>query len=155
MDAGLVGRHPDDAEERLESDFVSRIGTSDPRVRVELPEKSESVASAQTEPIVERRAPASCLRDAASADPHLVDPDRERLPCPCAADREGPDQRMAGVELAVASFRKELVLGRAPAGIQARERDRVARIDGEHRLEVTREMTVERAPLERDLVVRH
>ncbi len=53
---GLVGRHPDDAEERMERDLSTGVGASDPRVCVELPVKSDRLTLADTEPIVERRA---------------------------------------------------------------------------------------------------
>src|SRR4249919_959809 len=37
VDTGLVGRHPDDAEERVERHLVSGVGTAGRRVRVERP----------------------------------------------------------------------------------------------------------------------
>ena len=40
----------------------------------------------------------------------------------------------------------------APAGVEAREDDRIAGVGGENRLELAREMAVQRPPLERDLV---
>ena len=89
---------------------MSRLGAPAARIRVEVPEERQRLAPVDAEPVVERRAPATRLRDTPGADPHLVDPDRERLPHPCPAYLDGPDQSVAGVELAVASFRKELVL---------------------------------------------
>ena len=93
-------------------------------------------------------------RDAPGADPDLVDLDLERLAGARAAHLDRPDERMAGVELVPSGARgsKRSCVRRAPAGVEARERDRVARLDGEDRLEVAREVAVERAPLERDLV---
>ena len=154
MDARLVGRHADDAEERTERHFPPRLGAADARVRVERPEERDGFCVRDAEPVVERRAEASCLGDAARTDPHLVDPDLERLARARTANCDRADERMTGVELALA-FRVRLVLGVAPSGVETREGDRVARLDRQDRLELAREVPVERAALERDLVVRH
>jgi hypothetical protein len=74
---------------------------------------------------------------------------------PGAADLDRADQGVARVQLAFQAVGIRLVLRRAPAGVEARERDRVSRLDRQDRLEVAREVAVERAPLERDLVQRH
>ena len=47
------------------------------------------------------------------------------------------------------------MLGGAPAGVETGEGDGVAALDRENRLQVAREVAVERAALERDLVERH
>ena len=95
------------------------------------------------------------------ADPHRVDPDLEHLPGRRPTNRDRPDQRVTGVELRVA--RLEAVALRAvgarrlepPPGVERREGDRVAGVDLEHRLELAREVAVQVAPLERQLVQRH
>jgi hypothetical protein len=62
---------------------------------------------------------------------------------------------MTSVELALSAVGIHLVLRRAPAGVQARERDRVSRLDRQDWLERAREVAVQGAPFERDLVQRH
>ena len=62
---GAAGGMPDNAEKRVERDFVSRVGASDARIRVEVPEERQRLAPGEAEPIVEWRAPASGLRDTA------------------------------------------------------------------------------------------
>ena len=152
---GSFGRHPDDAEERTEHDLAAGLGATDTRVCVERPVESERFALADSEPIVEWRRPAAGLRDAPRADANFVDLDRQRLSCLRAADLDRADQGMACVELAFPAVGIQLVLRRAPARVEARERDRVSRLDRQDRLEVAREVAVERAPLERDLAQRH
>ena len=139
----------------MERDLSTGVGATDPRVCVEFPVESERVPVADTEPIIEWRRPATGLRDAARADANLVDLDRKRLPRQRPADLDRPDQRMPSVELALSAVGIHLVLRRAPTRVQARERDRVSRLDRQDRLERAREVAVERAPLERDLVQRH
>ena len=84
----------------MERDLSTRVGATDPRVCVEFPVKSDRLTLADTEPIVERRRPATGLRDAARADANLVDLDRQRLSGPGTADLDRPDQSMSGVQLA-------------------------------------------------------
>jgi len=79
----------------------------------------------------------------------------QRLAGPRTADLDRPDEGMSGVQLAFQAVGIHLVLRRAPAGVEAGERDRVSRLDRQDRLEVAREVAVERAPLERDLAQRH
>ena len=83
--------------------------------------------------------------------------------CPARrpANRDRPDQRVTGVELRVA--RLETLALRAvgarrlepPSRVERRESDRVAGVDLEHRLELAREVPVQVAPLERQLMERH
>ena len=154
MNARLVGRHADDAEERADRHFPPRLGASGARVRVERPVERDGLCVRDAEPIVERRAEAPCLGDAARTDPHLVDRDLERLPRPRPAHLDRPDEGVPRVELA-RSFRVRHVLGVAPSGVETREGDRVPGLDRQDRLELAREVAVERPALERDLVVRH
>jgi hypothetical protein len=155
VDAGLVRGHPDDTEEWMERDLSTRVGATDLCVCVEFPVESERVALADTEPIVERRRPTTGLRDAARADPNLVDLDHQSLSRSRPANLDRPDQGVSGIELALPTVGIHLVLRRAPAGVQAGERDRVSRLDRQARREITREVAVERMPLERDLVQSH
>jgi len=61
------------------------------------------------------------------------------------------DERVARVELLVT--RLELLRRRdVPGRVEARESDRVAAVDRDNRRQVTREVTVQRASLERKLV---
>jgi hypothetical protein len=84
----------------------------------------------------------------------VVDAHLERLTGTRASHLHRPDQGMTAVELLVA--RLEAGAGRdVPAGIEAREGDRVAGGRGEDGGEIAREVAVERSPLERDLVERH
>ena len=88
---------------------------------------------------------------------HLLDPHLERLAGTGASDLDRADESVPRVErVALApALREGLTRRVAPARVQARERDRVTGLDGENRLEVPREVTVQRASLERDLVQRH
>src|SRR5262249_61267399 len=81
----------------------------------------------------------------------LVDLDDERLPCPRAADLDRPRQRVSRVDRGIA--RLELVTRvQVPARIRDCNPHRVPRIDRQHRLEIPREMSVQVALLERELV---
>jgi hypothetical protein len=64
---------------------------------------------------------------------------------------------MPGIELVAlrTALGEGLPIAPAPSCVETREGDRVARIDGEDGLEITREVAVQRSALERDLVVRH
>ena len=109
----------------------------------------------EAEPLVQRSRPVA----AAAHHPQrrrrtLVDTDLERLACTGTAYLDRTDQRVAGVELGVASL-GTVPRGYVPARVEGGERDRVARLDGEDRLEVTGEVAVQRPPLERDFVQRH
>ena len=84
--------------------------------------------------------------DVEPVDPHLEHPAGLR---PANLDRA--DQGVAAVELGVT--RLEPLAGRqVPAGVRAGKRDRVARVDRQHGLEIAGEVTVQRPPFERDLV---
>jgi len=82
-----------------------------------------------------------------------VDLHHQRLADARAADGDGAGQRVSGVDLAC---RLE-VLARPdiPVVVRHGEANRVARLDLEHRLELGREVPVQVAPLERQLMQRH
>jgi hypothetical protein len=84
----------------------------------------------------------------------LVDADRERVAGARASDLDRPRERVARVELLVARL-EALARCEIPAGVRNREAHRVAGLDGQHGLEVAREVAVERPPLERQLVDGH
>jgi hypothetical protein len=157
VDTRLVRRHSDDAEKRAQSNLTPDLIAAHAGIRVELPVDDDRLAVVDPETLVQRRVPAARIGDAPGSDPDLVDPHLERLAGARAAHFDGADERMAGVLLVpLRCAQLEALTGRpTPAGVQAREPDGVARLDSEDRLEVAREVTVERPPLERDLVVRH
>src|SRR5262249_44371245 len=134
---GLVRRHADHAEERCQGDRRVAVARSDARVRIDLP--SEELAVAE--------------RDAPVPRPHLVDADGERLPGSCAAHTDGPVEGVPGVEPLLIALVQELALEiPMPAGVERAEADGIARLDLEDRRHLTREVSVQRAPLERELV---
>jgi hypothetical protein len=61
---------------------------------------------------------------------------------------------MTGVE-GLVTWLESRPRGHVPARVETRELDRVSRFHGQDRLEIAREVTVERASLERNLVVGH
>ena len=105
-----------------------------------------------------RRAPSrSRAASLASVTPHapgrdLVDPDGERLARARAAHLDRPGERVAVVELRRSRGSNGSSRLEPPARVRRREPDGVARVDRQHRLEVAREVPVQRAPLERQLV---
>ena len=161
MDAGLVGRHPEHAQERRQPHLAPRPVAAEAGVGVELPREDRRLALGHVEPVVHEGRPAAGNSQAEGADSHRVDPDLEHLPRAAPTNRDRPDQRVTGVELRVA--RLETLALRAvgarrlepPSRIERRESDRVAGVDLEHRLELAREMPVQVAPLERELMERH
>jgi hypothetical protein len=115
------------------------------------------VAAVEAEPRVEPRGPAAGVGVPEAPDPQLVDADHEGIAAAGAADADRADQCVARVEqVAVAGLEAASRVDRprleSPARVEGAERDRVAGVDLEHRLEVAREVTVERAALEGDLV---
>ena len=142
-------------------DLAPRLVMPDGGIRVELPDQRRSLPVCDSQPLVQRCRPSTRVGDAPGADAQLIDPDDERSTRVRPAHGDGPDQRMACVELAVA--RLETISGPGhvvrrpdpPAGVWRRERDRVAGVDRQHRLEVSREVAVQRAALEWDLVQSH
>ena len=132
MDARLVRRHPEHAEERRQADGAARGAA---HVPVELP----------VEPV--RRLAAE--RDAPRAGDDLVDPDREHLPGAGAPHLDRAGKRVAGVELRVA--RDERLVA---ADVPARVRDVENRMESpgstvEHGLELEREVPVQDRRVER------
>src|SRR5262245_58059045 len=151
VDARFGRRHAEHAEKRPQRDLATELISTRSAVWIERPPQPPFVAAAHAQPIVERRLPAARLGDPPGADTQRVDPHLERLPGRCATDLDRPDHRVTAVELRLA--RLEAFVGEAPpAGIEARERDRVPRVDRQHRLEIAREVPVQRPPLEWDLV---
>src|SRR5215210_3566779 len=130
--ARLDGRHSEDAEKGRELDRPTQ-GAADPAV--ELP-PHRLVAD---------------IRPAPVGGKHLVDRDRERLPWAGTPDFDRPGERVTLV-LRVVPRREALLAGQMPAPVRRREADGVARVDREHRLEVAREVPVEDARLQRQLV---
>src|SRR5262249_28130914 len=151
--AGLRRGHAHDAEERVEVDLAAALVATDAPLDVELPAEEDTVRD-EPEPVVEWRRPVA-RRAPSPCPPHpAVDPDLEHLTGFRSPDLDRPDERVTVVELFVARLELDARLD-VPAGVERRERDRVARVDRQHGLEVAREVSVERAPLERELVQRH
>jgi hypothetical protein len=157
VDARLGRRHPDHAEERAQRNLSALLIAAEAGVRVELPFEDGVLTLVDTEALIEWRVPAACVGDAPRPDPHLVDPHLQRLSGSRSAHLDGADERVTGVALVTIGRTEFEAVARyvAPAGVQARERDRVSRLDRQDRLEVAGEVAVERAPLEWDLVQRH
>jgi hypothetical protein len=161
VDAGLVRRHAEHAEERRQPNLATGAVSAKSGVGVQLPREHGGFAVGNIEPVVQERRPAAGDSEAEWADPHGVDPDLEHVSGPGAANRNGPDQSVAGVELPVARL-EVLALGsvgtwrlETPARVEGREGDRVTGVDLEQRLELAREVAVQVAPLERQLVQGH
>src|SRR4051794_9878616 len=108
------------------------------------------VADAET--VVEPCRPAAGDRPPEVADTQGVDRHLEDVAWLRAAHGNGADQRVTGVELRVTRLELRLARSRVPAGVEARERDRVAAVDLDDRVELWREVTVQRPPFEWDLV---
>src|SRR6476620_5093023 len=122
--------------------------------RVKAPVEDQRLAFAHAEPVVEWCRPALRPSRTECPDADLVDPDRERLARAGSANLDRPDQRVSCVELLVA--RLERLAGRdMPTRVETRESDGVAAVDREDRRQVAREVAVQRAPLEWNLVGRH
>ena len=151
MHAGLGRRHPEHAREGTKVDLTSLLVATRSRSRIEAPAQDAGLTVSEPEVVVERRGPAGGERRTPGADPHLVDPHLERLSGLRPADLERPDQRVTVVELRFAWLEP---VGRCdmPACVEAGEGNRVATVDRQDRRQVPREVAVERAPLERDLV---
>ena len=81
-------------------------------IRVELPDQRRSLSVCDSQPLVQRCRPSTRVGDAPGADAQLIDPDDERSTRARPAHGDGPDQRMACVELAVA--RLETISGPGP-----------------------------------------
>src|SRR5439155_23006933 len=141
----------EDAREGPQLDLASLRIAADGRFRLEAPVENELHSTAHVEPIVEGRRPATGERRAERPDADFVDADSERLARLGPPHLDRADERVPRVELLVA--RLEFVPGRdVPSGIETREGNRVAALDRHDRRKVTREMTVQRVPLERNLV---
>ncbi len=153
MDAGLVRRHTEDPEERPKVHLAPALVASDSALGVELPAEKHAVRD-EAQPLVHRRRPVGRRAPAPAARNDAVDRDLERLSCAGATDLDRPDQRVTGIELLVARLELRPRL-EVPAGVEGGERDRVARVDRQHGLEVAGEVAVQRPPLERDLVDGH
>jgi hypothetical protein len=118
VDAGLVGRHPEHAEERCQPDPAAR-----------------AVADAVSELPLDQVRPLG-VRDAPRPRHDLVDPHGERLPCARTAHLDRPGERVPRVTLGLAR-RERLVPADPPARVRCREAHGVARLDREHWLELT------------------
>ena len=99
VDTRLVRRHADDAEKRTQRNLPSGPVATHPRVGIELPADDRRLAVVDAEPLVQRRVPAACVRDAPRPDPDLVDPDLERLTGAGTSHFDGADERVARVAL--------------------------------------------------------
>jgi hypothetical protein len=118
----------------MQRDLSTRVGATEPRVCVEFPVESDRLTLTDTEPIIEWRRPTTGLRDAARADANLVDRDHKRLPRQRPANLDRPDQRMSLPWRAVGTIRTARTAA-SDTPVQARERDRVSRLDRQDRLE--------------------
>jgi len=118
------------------------------------PRLAISIRTPQGEAIVQRSRPVRRCAPPPRADDDLVDAHYQGLSGPAAANLDRTDQRVPCVQHVV-SWLEELARFGSPARAEAREGDRVVHVDREDRFEVAREVAVERAPLERDLVERH
>jgi hypothetical protein len=131
---------------------------TDTGVRVQLPPQRMRLPVIDPEPSVEGIGPAARVGEAVWPDSDRANPNLEGLAGARASHLDRADQGVPCVELRIA--RLEAATGRpagleAPARVERRDRDRVSGVDSEHRLEVRREVPVQRAPLERNLVQRH
>ena len=97
------------------------------------------------------RVVATSVGDAPGRRVDLVDPDDERLAGLRTADEDRPGQRVTLVELGAPRC-EVLVARNVPGVVRGEELDRVARVDLDRGLEVLREMTVQEALLESQLV---
>src|SRR5262249_16868536 len=146
------------AEERPQVELTAASVAADARIGIELVDEQAGLAFPQTEAVIQRRREAAAERKAVGADTDLVDPNGQRLAGPRVADLDPPHERVPVVELLVPRLEPPTfaqVPGRrlrAPSGIERRERDRVAGVDRQRRRQVTREVPVQGAPLEWDLV---
>ena len=97
---GSSGGMPMHAEERARARPRGRAGRDrSPASASSCQSSYGRLAVVDTETLVQRRDPATCLGDAPPADPDLVDPDLEDLPGPSATYLDRSDERMSGVEL--------------------------------------------------------
>src|SRR5262249_52819889 len=151
VDAGVGRRHADHAQEGTQLHLEAALVACTSGVRVQLPAKEAVRAFADLEPVVEPGRPPRSDGEAELADTNLVDAHLERLPRARVAHLDRPDQCMAFVELCIA-WLELLARTDVPARVEAGERDRVAAVDREDRREIRREVAVERAAIERDLV---
>ena len=154
MDARLGGRHAEHAEKRPQRQLPAVLVLSGVGIRVECPPERPRLELGDAEALVEGRCETAGVRDAPLPDTDRSDPDLERLPRTRSAHLDRPDESVPAIELGV-SIAELLVLERPPAGVEARDDDRIALLDRQHGLEVGREVAVERPSLERELVDRH
>ena len=131
--ARLVRRHAEHAEERRQADGAPG---NTARIAVQLPVEPVALAAAG---------------DAPRAGHDLVDPNCEHLPDASAAHLDRAGERVARVELRVPRLER-LVTTDVPAGVRSREADGVPWVDGEHGLELEREVPVQDRRVERQLV---
>ena len=105
--------------------------------------------------------PTAGIGDPPRPDSHFVDPDFKSLTAASTADFDRPYKRMPSVEIVIA-WPEALAIAvgvrwrsDSPTCVGRGEDDRIPRIDCQDWLEVTGEVTVERAPLQRNLVDCH
>jgi hypothetical protein len=133
---------------------VPTLAAADRAVGVQCPFEKHAGTVREAEPVVQRCRPVGRGAPPPRADDDAIDTHFERMPRACAVHLDRADECVTGIELRVARLEPSPG-GHMPARVDGCERDRVARLDGEDRLEVGREVAVERPALERDLVQRH
>ena len=143
---------PKDPWERSQLDLTTELVDREACLDVDLPRQGDTVAVADAELVVQRRLPASGEGGAPGSDSDLVDANLERLTGLGAADLDRPDQRVTVVEL-LASRLELATRFDVPAGIETGERNGVSAVDGQDRLQVAREVAVQRPALEWNLVL--
>jgi hypothetical protein len=133
----------------MERHLAAVLVASDPAG--ELPVEGHAAPVREPEPIVQRRPPAAGRAPPPRTGNDPVDRHLEHPACYGAANLDRANERVSGVELRMTRLEHRSP-PHVPAGGERREADRVPRVDREDRLEVAREVPVQRPPLEGDLV---
>ena len=135
MDARLRRRHAEHSEERAQLDL-------------EVVRPAHSGLERPFDDVLLGRA---CDRDPPRPGRDFVDRDAQRLPGSRTAHLDRSGEGVAEPFELVSGHDRAIWLD-APAGVRDVDAHGVAPIDGQHRLELDREVPVQRAPLQRDLV---